>query len=148
MRRIAALAFAVSVAGSAVARERWPLLGTWQTSQAASKAGPAFTRTTVINADGTFSAQRTNSPGPKGKGASVIRWRGTYRITSPTSIVAEPKTFQACASDGACVDCPGNEKACALAKAMGVAPGAHNAFSFEMQGPDRFVANGVTWSRQ
>jgi hypothetical protein len=142
---LAALAV-VSVAGPAVAREGFALIGTWQHTDRTGIQVYAF------NPDGTFYGQ-LDIPPANGTGSGRIQWQGSYRATGVSSHVSQVQVFRFCASGGGCSSCPpargempgGN--GCALAYNMGLTPGVQQQTSVQMQGPNQYVAGGSTFRR-
>jgi hypothetical protein len=136
-----------SVAGSVVAQEGFPLIGSWRHTEPATQNTPAFSITQVFNPDGTFYVEEMIAPRP-GMVGTILRYGGRYRGTSATSIVYQVQSFQACSSGGACSSCPGDQMTCALAQQSGADPGVQHKGNFQMRGSNEFVdKSGQQWLR-
>jgi hypothetical protein len=137
----------VSAASPLVAQQQFSLIGAWRHTESATKDSPAFTTTLVFKPDGTFDAQTLIAPRPKLVG-TIVKWWGRYRATGATSWVGQLQFYQACSSGGACASCPGDERTCRFAQALGMEFGVQKPDRVRMQGPNKFIdKNGKRWFR-
>jgi hypothetical protein len=131
---------AVSFSDSAVAGQKFALIGTWEHTEA------TFYRTVTFKPNGTTYSKIVGVN-------SISEMRGTYKATGASSWVGQIQTYRMCGSGGACGSCPrrpGDSRfnnGCESAKIWGITPGVNEKTSVQMQGPDTFVINGVTWRR-
>lgn len=136
----ALVALALSFAGPAVAEGRFALLGTWEHTEA------TFYRTVTFYPNGTTYGRIVGVN-------SVSDMRGTYKATGASSWDGQIQTYRSCASGGSCGSCPrrlGDSRysnGCESAKIWGITPGVNRKTSVQMQGPDTFVINGITFRR-
>jgi len=142
---LAALAF-TSLAGAAFAQQGFALSGTWQHTEQATQNTPAFTSTVSFNSDGTYFNQTMIAPRAGMVGVITKSW-GRYKATGVSSYIYQAQSYQSCSSGGACMSCPGDRQACALAQQGGQAPGMQDKVSVQMQGPNQFTAQSGTWYR-
>ena len=137
---------AMAIAGEASAQRGFALLGTWQHTEQATQNTPAFTSTVTFNTDGTYTTQDMIAP-RAGLVGVITNSRGRYRATGVSSYIYQAQAYQTCSSGGACMSCPGNQQACALAQQGGQAPGMQQEVNVQMQGSNRFTAQSGTWYR-
>jgi hypothetical protein len=138
----------LSFAGSAIAQQRFSLLGVWQ------QTAQTGVQTLTFNPDETFNCQMAVPPGPNGQGSGLLKWWGRYRATGAASYTYQVQTFQLCPSGVGCSHCPpqrgdfpGND-VCQLARSMGLEVGVQNQVSVQMQGPNQYAdQSGQTWRR-
>jgi hypothetical protein len=135
-------------AGTAVAEERFSLIGTWEYSEAGTPDNPANTQTQTFWRDGRYVGKWTISPLPARQVIfTVVNWRGNYRITGATTITYMVQALQRCAM-GSCVNWPYGDNLSKLAKDMGIEPGVQHQGYFQPKGPNRFVdSSNRTWRR-
>jgi hypothetical protein len=142
---------AVLIAGSAVAEQRFALIGTWEHTD---KNGVS---TIAFNPDGTFNSKTCVGTGANGQGSGCAQWRGKYRATGASSWAAQVQSFRNCASGGGCNSCPrsrgdlpgpGNY-GCEIAKNLfGITLGVRMNQSWQMQGANQGAdRSGQTWRR-
>jgi len=130
----------VSVPRPAASERKFSLIGTWEHTEA------TFYRTVTFNPNGTTYGKIVGVN-------SVSEMRGTYKATGASSWVGQIQTYRMCGSGGACGSCPrrlGDSRfvnGCDSAKIWGITPGVNMETNVQMQGPDTFVINGVTWRR-
>lgn len=139
---------AVPLGGSAFAQQGFALLGTWQQTQKDS------IQTVVFNPDGTFFGNMDVAPGAGGTGSGRTQWRGTYRVTGPSSWIARVEFWQMCASGGSCFSCPPSpgempgSNGCGVAQYMGLPVGVQLDSSWQMKGQNQCTDKyGQPWQR-
>ena len=143
---IAAIA-TLSIAGSAIGQERFPLVGVWRHTEPATQSSPGNSTTLVFKPDGTFTSEQMVAPQP-GLVGTIIQYWGRYRPTSATSFIYQVEYYKACASGGSCMSCPGDQQVCAVARYAQADPGVQHQATFQMRGPNEHVDRfGQAWLR-
>jgi hypothetical protein len=153
----ALLVLVVLFKGSAIAETGFALIGTWEHTAGATREILVDTSTIVFDPNGTFTGKWTIKPDPARRDLApgVSTWRGTYKPIGMSSWVATVQSFQNCEKKtGSCNSCPrqrgdgrGYKHTCANAKKLGLPVGVPKKSSAQMQGPDTFVLNGMTFHR-